>query len=322
MKIILAIAAAGLVLLSSCRKDETVIPTVRVIKLTTAGGKVNRMAFTSSTTGFAACESGKVLKTTNSGENWTEVNGLPSLAWRDIQFPTATTGYILGFDSFGDGTVYKTSDGGASWTMASTPNMDADHMVFPTETVGYIITATYSYKTTSGGTSWNIMSNFPQTAFLPQVIGFASRDTGYFVDFDGYLYRTTNGGNAWSTVTNMITTPRRILFTSKTTGFAINGGGQIFMTTDSGFNWSEGSVSSNDTEFTLLGIDVASGTGMAVGDQAISVSRDGGSSWQFRYNELGVNPVEVFTDIHMIDEMRGLASSVSGNFYRIEIGEQ
>lgn len=310
----------------SCKKDETVIPTVRVTSITSINVQVNKMCFVNSTLGFAACNESELYKTTNGGSSWSIVSTFPEVIdsylniadLTDIHFTSANNGFVLG-----GGFVYKTTDGGSTWTQIQLGgNLEFTCMDFPTATCGYIAANTAIYQTTNGGANWYQITK-PSYDCEPYKIAFATPDTGLVTDyFNDYTYFTTDGGNTWSDEYNYkINYARQIKFISKTEGFAI-GTGTIYKTSDKGVTWSTVNESTTETEFMLSGVDANSSLGLAVGDMSIFVSKNNGNDWEYRLTDQGINLDDWLTDVHVINSTSAIASSQSGTFYKIELGDQ
>lgn len=284
------------------------------------------MCFISSTLGFAVCNSAKLFKTINGGSSWNEVSTFPAITNNlvDIEFPTNTTGYILTYKNvFADGSIFQTTDGGITWSQVLLGgNFDAAAINFPTVNCGYIAGSTAIYKTTDAGASWYPVTD-PSYNCDPSKIAFATPDTGLVTDyFNDYTYFTTDGGNTWTDQYNHIVTyASQIKFISKTEGLA-TGTGTIYKTYDKGVTWSAVNESTTETEFMLSGVDANSSLGFAVGDMSIFVSRDNGDNWEYRFTDQGININDWLTDVHVFNSTSAIASSKSGIFYKIEIGEQ
>lgn len=109
--------------------------------------------FPDQNTGYAAGKL-KILKTTDSGNNWTEIP--MSVTFREINFVTADIGYGVG----PNGLILKTTDGGNSWTNLSISTTEPLYAVdFYDQDTGFVSGGTYIisgiiYKTTNGGISW------------------------------------------------------------------------------------------------------------------------------------------------------------------------
>ena len=142
------------------------------------------------------CKGGRILKTTNAGENWQEVynSGFAS----NMQFVSESVGFISGgitYDSKSVGEMYKTTDGGNNWNKIEIDIADISAMDFINENTGYIAMYDNSIlKTTDGGNNWDLVSNTPM---LFCDIIFLNEKTGYGVGAN-YIYSTTNGGKTWA----------------------------------------------------------------------------------------------------------------------------
>ncbi len=307
--------------LFSCKKDTSVIPTVRVTTLTgTAGAQVNRLCFINSSVAFGACNGGKLIKSINGGNSWSAVTSFPLIAddLTDVQFTTGTNGFVIG-----GGNVYRTIDGGANWNIVNLGgNLDFKAMSFPDSTRGYISAMTGTYKTNNNGATWNQITD-PDWFYEPYKMAFATRDTGLLTDYSNhYTYFTTDGGNTWTRYyEHLINFASEIKFISKTVGLAI-GTGEIFKSYDAGVTWSTVQSLKSETEFMLSGVDVSSSFGFVVGDMSIFITKNNGDSWEYRLTDQGINLHEWLTDVHVINNTSAIASSKSGAFYKIEIGEQ
>src|SRR5687767_12864547 len=68
--------------------------------------------------GFAVTGDGKILKSTDGGENWVTVNQIPSFYCRSVEFINEQKGFVGGFPTItGGANVFRrTTDGGATWT--------------------------------------------------------------------------------------------------------------------------------------------------------------------------------------------------------------
>jgi len=284
------------------------------------------MCFVNASLGFAVCNSAKLLKTTDGGNSWSEVTTFPAMTNNlvDVQFLSSTTGYVLTYkDVFADGSVYKTTDGGTTWSQILLGgNFDAAAINFPTVNCGYIAGSTAIFKTSDAGANWFAVTD-PSYNCDPYKIAFATPDTGLVTDyFNGYTYFTTDGGNTWTDQYNHIVTyASQIKFISKTEGLA-TGTGTIYRTSDKGVTWTTVNSSTTETEFMLSGVDATTSLGFAVGDMSIFVSKNKGTTWEYRFTQKGINLDDWLTDVHVLNSTTAIASSKSGIFYKMEIVEQ
>lgn len=120
---------------------------------------INKLAFSSATTGWAGTSAG-LYRTTNGGQTWQGVttydyyNGAMSDV-ADVQLVTAQVGYAVG------------SNGGL-------------------------------YKTTNGGTSWLSQNSRRDKSYMFKAVSFTSPDSGIAVGAQEARWSTTNGGSSWT----------------------------------------------------------------------------------------------------------------------------
>jgi hypothetical protein len=136
------------------------------------------MRFLNESTGYLAGYSttpnvGKIIKTTNGGASWQDLQYGSGIILRRVYFNDVNTGYICG-DS---GRIYRTSNGGLNWSLQQSPvNGVLNNMCFPTAAIGYAIGSGYSegisiiLKTTNGGSVsvQNISTEIPSAYSLGQ----------------------------------------------------------------------------------------------------------------------------------------------------------
>ncbi|GAB1350681.1 hypothetical protein MASR1M107_28960 [Ignavibacteriales bacterium] len=170
---------------------------------------INSISFIDSLYGFAAGDTGLVMKTTDGGTSW-EVQTLPrNKDISDITFVSRTTGYAvaLDFESAPFGTLfYKTTNGGDSW-VESRYRGDEVYFVslhFLDSLRGW--TSGLEGKiafTTNGGDEWipalndtSEFTNFPVLgfSFYTDTLAFAF---GGHIDIAGVVWKTTNSGGYW-----------------------------------------------------------------------------------------------------------------------------
>ena len=89
--------------------------------------------FTDASTGYIVGASGTILKTTNSGTNWTPCSGTTQ-SLNSVYFTDANTGYIAA----GNGQILKTTNGGTDWTSQYYPYYDFYSIYFSDANTGYI----------------------------------------------------------------------------------------------------------------------------------------------------------------------------------------
>jgi photosystem II stability/assembly factor-like uncharacterized protein len=151
-------------------------------------------------------------KTTNSGNNWVELNASFSGAhelnkqyWFDVN-----TGWVAGYD-----VLLKTTDGGASFTnlYANVPPTNNGHnallcIYFANQQTGWIggsnIERHNLYITTNAGTNWTFQTNPAVNNSFAQIndVAFMTQDSGWAIHgtpFSGAIMFTSNAGANWVT---------------------------------------------------------------------------------------------------------------------------
>ncbi len=172
---------------------------------------LTRCYFVDTVFGWAAGDSGTIIRTTNSGQNWSQQNtGIANYAIDDVFFLNRSIGWALSND--------------------------------------YMFYGTFVLKTTNGGNNWSI-SNFPDTTVIVSTVYFNDSLNGFVTGFSGKIFKTSNGGINWNEC--IIDTAgcqylygfpkHRINFYNSTTGY-ISGGhydiiGAVWKTTNSGSSW-------------------------------------------------------------------------------------
>ncbi len=214
-----------------------------------------RLCFLDSSAGWITGEKGTILKTTNGGQNWTQLASPTGADIVDIEMSSHLRGWMLANEfspdsaSFGS-TIYRTSDGGSGWTSLS----HFEELLLCIE--------------------------FPDS-----LIGFAGGITGK-------ILRTTDGGNTWldAEIDSFLPWPvRHMDFFSPSYGYAVGGyrdiAGTVWRTTDGGLNWKPKGVASepvyaihyfDSLNVLCAGGDPDFGAGMAR-------TSDGGETWTYTF---------------------------------------
>ncbi|MBX7047498.1 MAG: T9SS type A sorting domain-containing protein [Ignavibacteria bacterium] len=98
--------------------------------------------------------------TTNSGVNWSIVQGLDSIGIGSVAFINKDTGWVSGATNIGYGRIYYTSNTGANWVKQYEEfSFAAFDIKFPTETKGWGGRSNFKvYATSNGGNLWGFQS--------------------------------------------------------------------------------------------------------------------------------------------------------------------
>jgi hypothetical protein len=161
--------------------------------------------------GYSAPGYGTVWKSTNGGDNWTQISTIVSgVIFDDAGFAPGSSSIVYACSSTRG--VYKSINGGASWAPVNTglPNTLAWSLAFhPTDpntlwvSIGNGVGV---YKTTNGGASWfasnSGMSN-GGSGYCISVTVCASNPNYLYAAFwqgTGNTFRSTNGGASWQQI--------------------------------------------------------------------------------------------------------------------------
>jgi photosystem II stability/assembly factor-like uncharacterized protein len=137
-----------------------------------------------------------VLKTTNGGSDWTQLNTLENGSLYSVYFTDALTGYSVGSYLMGTLTsvIRKTTDGGNSWTIQDFSEVDALYSVcFSSADTGFAVgLGGKVIKTIDGGAVWLPLVSGTYRSL--NAVHFPKNDTGYISGEVGTILKTTNGG--------------------------------------------------------------------------------------------------------------------------------
>ena len=199
-----------------------------------SGDYMRSISFPDASTGYIVGENGKIFKTIDASNNWTEqISNTPNTL-NSVCFTNANIGYVAGYKKI----ILKTIDGGQTWvTQTSSSSGSFNSIVFPSASVGYTVGDWgVIYKTNDNGVTWN--SQTSGTTKILFSVYFIDVNNGYAVGETGTILKTTNGGGTWAPQTSGTTQNlRSVFFVSSSTGWAVGGNGLILKTVNSGVNW-------------------------------------------------------------------------------------
>lgn len=254
----------------------------------------NSIQFLDENTGYSVGQApsspnGYIYKTTNGGNNWTNLTLPPSMSnfIYSLNFFNESTGYVCGH--FTD--IFKTTNGGLNWIAVPAPgfpNQAYNAIKFFNEQTGYLADRDGRVvKTTNAGTGWIHLD----TAYAELLdFYFFDENTGFLCDTYRGVYKTTNGCVSWdyqeifdSTINHFGYSFSKIKFLNFNTGYMVGGRvqpdyGAIFKTTNGGNNWKSIYITPGNRLFSL---EIVNNSNIYVGsDQKIIFkSTDNGNSW-------------------------------------------
>lgn len=233
---------------------------------------------------------GVVIKTTDGGENWTQV--LPASGSIDglqgIWFISETIGFAGGWNNY----FIKTTDGGATWVpvtcgtnvwyyvdvefwdsnngvAAASMNSSSDQAVFITSDGGN------SWVPATSGTDANIMG-----------ITYADQNTLFTVGTDGKVRKSTDGGHNFTVVSTLPAMLFGLDFANSTFG-VVGGEEKMFATNDGGSSWT---TYTTGYENFYAAKAFSDGTAYIGGtDENIYTTSDYGVSWIMEHNGTGTS---------------------------------
>jgi photosystem II stability/assembly factor-like uncharacterized protein len=266
--------------------------------------------FTSVQTGWIAADSsyhGKLLKTTNGGENWISLNYGSNKGLWGIYFINPNTGWVAG----DYGVVGKTTNAGQNWMVQNIDTTEFFNQVFFLNSVTGWITGNSLYKTTDGGNNW--IKN-PQVLQCWAVY-FQNENTGFVTLYYSRILRTTDGGSNWNLVYSggFHTFLRDICFNDANTGWMVGEDftSGILKTTNGGLNWFSVFHDSFNTVFFK---DV--NTGWAAGTQMYKTTNSG-ANWIIQNLP---QPYYDVTSMIFTNDVTGIAVGEMGKIFKTTNG--
>jgi len=271
-------------------------------------------------TGWCVGSGGVCLKTTNSGENWIQMNHpVGTKPLRAVHIVDSNIVYFVGqFE-----TVFKTIDGGYNWVIIKNgPSNQGNSyfgLYFINKETGWV-SGTYQKisKTTNGGLTFD--STFISAGWTYDMY-FKDAFTG-FVTSEGRIFKTTNGGNSWFYSLNLTTSRYfwKISFVDNQYGWVAgyNGAG-VYRTNDFGGNWSL--IYDSAKIVGMFGVCfVNKDTGFVGGNvNKLFKTTDGGFNWA---RENTQTDLETFESIEFVNDTVGWICSTSGVILHTTTGGQ
>jgi photosystem II stability/assembly factor-like uncharacterized protein len=161
-----------------------------------SGTTLHTLTFTSVNYGYAAGDTGIILKTTN-GSTWTRLTSGTKNSLRGSSFPTSAIGYVVG----DNGTILKTTNSGTTWNIIETTSPSNFYSVaFSDEYTGFVVGDNNTIlKTTDGGENWTLCEGSFWGTFK-----YVSISTGEItvVGDLGIILRSSDEGTTWKKYTN------------------------------------------------------------------------------------------------------------------------
>lgn len=198
-------------------------------------GILTGMYFTGNQKGCVVGYGGKILTTTNGGEEWIERISGVSVNLTNVYFVNENTGWVVG----DNGIIIKTVSGGMNWSpYLSGYSNNLEGIFFVTPQKGFISGNNgLILKSTDSGMNW-VPKNSGSTAWLNSVF-FVDENTGWISGgvYSGYgqVLKTTNSGENWLPQSIPLTSwLANITFFNSGFGWAVGDNGSVISTVSGG----------------------------------------------------------------------------------------
>jgi len=218
-----------------------------------------------------------ILKTSNNGENWTQIISPINLRVWSLNCTHYSTAYITCDSGF----LYKTTNNGFNWYLIQTGfNKNLINACFIDNYTGYVLGyPALLIKTTNGGNTWSQLpwqsppANMSSLYFINENTGFIGGGT-----FFSIIQNTTDSGNSWNLQTYEGRGVTSIKFSNPNDGMAVGVSGTILKTVDGGNSWvfEYSNILESISDISMIDKD----TVYAIGGQgSINKSLNGGINW-------------------------------------------
>lgn len=203
------------------------------------GQTINSLSFTDNNTGYAAGDSGKVLKTIDSGINWTILTTGTIHNLKGISFANSSTGWAVG----SSGTIIRTINGGITWQPQTAQfTLDYNGIIMINASMGYVYGGANEEAwvyTANSGLNWLYTLNNPGNTIQCGSFNPGAPSNIVYTGSSGRIRKSTNNGLSWSVLTSGTAVKlNTIQFADASTIYIAGDLGTILISTNSGSNWS------------------------------------------------------------------------------------
>jgi photosystem II stability/assembly factor-like uncharacterized protein len=261
------------------------------------------ICFADDSTVYAVGSSERIIKSTDAGLTWFNLNPI-NHHLSSVTFFNRDTGIVTGYR----GIILQTTNGGESWSYVTshwTKAMSNDlYSVVKSGSQTALIVGAGGIilKSSDTGLTWvSLYKNIlPETVYFRSAF-FSDADNGIIVGGSGSILRTSNGGNTWNyQESGTKSTLLRAFFPSKNTGYAVGDSGVILKTNDGGITWMNLKSGTNENLNDLHFTDNLTGT--VVGRAGVILrTTDGGEEWRSQKSALPLN----FKSVFFVDNSTG-----------------
>jgi len=273
--------------------------------------------FFNQNTGCACGELGTIIRTTNGGDNWVNINIGNVNTLRCLYVIDQLTGFAAG-GTTNRNVIFKTTNAGMNWFSVSSDSTSfITSMFFLNPQTGWTCGFGTSniLKTTNSGMNWYKV-NTAINLFQLRDIEFINNNTGFVVN-NSACYLTTNGGTNWSLIPNT-TAGYSIHFFNSNTGYYLGlaGNSVLNKTTDGGNNWAF-SVIGPSGMISMFFVNQNKGWVCGnYGSGKIKLTTNSGLNWSQQSVDIGTN----LYSIYFINESEGWACGDYGTIVHTTTG--
>jgi photosystem II stability/assembly factor-like uncharacterized protein len=263
---------------------------------------------------------GRIVHSTDGGNQWTTVDILPDFTFNDICFADANTGWAVTAPENDTLVIRQTTDGGGSWiTVARIRSHygNAPQIQFTTPSIGWTWPSNGLMRTTDGGRTWTEVT----AAGGSLVNTFVGENLGWQAMGDGHLRHTSDGGNSWEdqggpSYFNQIS---GIVFIDEHEGWCVDGN-SAYRTTDGGRAWETQNLSQFFYPYAIKFNDAFTGWIISGTYSSPQMARttDAGRSWNTGHVETPGN--QGLKDFCFVDRLNGWALGQMGAVIRTRDG--
>lgn len=280
-------------------------------KLTTvSGASTNYYGITMVGTDVYACGDGTIIKTLDTGRNWSVLNS--GYKYRAISFCNSTTGIVVG-----DLGLKVTINSGTGWNQGPTSSLNAVVVVDPTRAWAAGADGTVLYASTNLGAWTEVQATNPGGQTEQDLYGISTVDSinvwavGASDGLNATLIYSVNSGTTWNfqTLPGVVCDLNAIQVVDNTSIFIVGANG-TFVRSLNGTTWTSSNVGTTSNLRALYFKDKF--TGWAVGDNGIIVdTTNSGTTW-------GVKTIASGVDLKGIvfSDTTGFISAPNGKIYR------
>ncbi|HNW59643.1 MAG TPA: YCF48-related protein [bacterium] len=209
------------------------------VKLRRVGVLLEDCFFITPDSGFVVGASSVLLRTSNGGENWSSITGLPvSASFYDIHFVTHRIGAVVGTG----GAILRTTNAGVTWSNQTNSSyglaLQGVHFASPDTGLAVGLLGTV-LRTVNGGALWSKINAGSSASF--NSVAFGDAQHAVIVGANATLLRSSDRGLTWSAVAvsgvPATASLEQVVFPSPQVGYITGAGGLILRSDDSGASW-------------------------------------------------------------------------------------